>query len=182
MSKFAKTKFLLCRVVGVFPSRGSTFFLARQCFGAFTDAPIGGGVCKYFYTFSLVFGLFFRLIICICFAFCLASKWVGKMWKMRSWSIKRGGFRGKNDRKVGKTNFSYECRKRAKRCTKRVFWVKKRAKRTQKRRFSCKLKNCYTMLIFNTLRKNRRFFALKTFAFRLHLQTVLQTPTQLIIK
>ena len=55
MSKFAKTKFLLCRVVGVFPSRGSTFFLARQCFGAFTDAPIGGGVCKKFYTFSLVF-------------------------------------------------------------------------------------------------------------------------------
>ena len=51
MSKFAKTKFLLCRVVGVFPSRGSTFSLARQCFGAFTDAPIGGGVCKNFYTF-----------------------------------------------------------------------------------------------------------------------------------
>ena len=51
MSKFAKTKFLLCRVVGVFPSRGSTFFLARQCFGAFTDAPIGGWICKNFYTF-----------------------------------------------------------------------------------------------------------------------------------
>ena len=51
MSKFAKTKFLLCRVVGVFPSRGSTFSLARQCFGAFTDVPIGGGVCKKFYTF-----------------------------------------------------------------------------------------------------------------------------------
>lgn len=55
MSKFAKTKFLLCRVVGVFPSRGSTFFLARQCFGAFTDAAIGGGVCKNFYTFSAGF-------------------------------------------------------------------------------------------------------------------------------
>ena len=54
MSKFAKTKFLLCRVVGVFPSRGSTFFLARQCFGAFTDALIGGWVCKNFYTFSPV--------------------------------------------------------------------------------------------------------------------------------
>ena len=51
MSKFAKTKFLLRRVVGVFPSRGSTFFLARQCFGAFTDAPIGGEVCTNFYTF-----------------------------------------------------------------------------------------------------------------------------------
>ena len=55
MSKFAKTKFLLCRVVGVFPSRGSTFSLARQCFGAFTDALIGGGVCKNFYTFSAGF-------------------------------------------------------------------------------------------------------------------------------
>ena len=55
MSKFAKTKFLLCRVVGVFPSRGSTFSLARQCFGAFTDAPIGGGVCKIFSLFPLVF-------------------------------------------------------------------------------------------------------------------------------
>lgn len=158
MSKFAKTKFLLCRVVGVFPSRGSTFFLARQCFGAFTDAPIGGGVCKNFYTFLHVFRLFFRLIICICFAFCLASKWVGKMWKIAGLKPKMGGFRGKNDRKAGKTNFSYECRKRAKRCTKRGFGAKKRAKRTQKRRFSCKLKNCYTMLIFNTLRKKTSIF------------------------
>jgi hypothetical protein len=58
-----------------------------------------------------------------------------------------------------------------------VFWAKKRAKRTQKRRFSYKLKECYIMLTFNTLRKNKRFFTLKTFAFRLHLQTVLQTST-----
>jgi hypothetical protein len=95
---------------------------------------------------------------------------------------KRGGFRGKNASKAGKTIFSYECRKRAKRCTKRVFWAKKRAKRTQKQRFSCKLGKYFIILIFNALCKNRQFFALKTFAFRLHLQTVLQTPTQLIIK
>ena len=177
MSKFAKTKFLLCRVVGVFPSRGSTFFLARQCFGAFTDALIGGGVCKNFYTFLLVFRLFFRLIICICFAFCLASKWVGKMRKIAGLKPKRGGFRGKNASKAGKTIFSYECRKRAKKCTKLVFWAKKRAKRAQKRRFSCKLDKRRIILIFNALCKNRQFFALKTFAFRLHLQTVLQTPT-----
>ena len=73
MSKFAKTKFLLCRVVGFFPSRGSTFSLARQCFGAFTDAPIGGGVCKNFYTFLVVFSpvlspnhlLLFCILSCI---------------------------------------------------------------------------------------------------------------------
>jgi hypothetical protein len=58
-----------------------------------------------------------------------------------------------------------------------VFWAKKRAKRTQKRRFSCKLDKHLIILTFNALHKNRRFFALKTFAFRLHLQTVLQTPT-----
>ena len=105
MSKFAKTKFLLCRVVGVFSSRGSTFFLARQCFGAFTDAPIGGGVCKNFYTF---FAGFWPVLLpnhlhLFCILPCI--KVVGKMRKMRSWSIKRGGFRGKNDRKVGKTIF-----------------------------------------------------------------------------
>ena len=55
MSKFANSNFLGGRQIGVFPSGGGTFFLARQCFGAFTDAPIGGGVCKNFYTFSLVF-------------------------------------------------------------------------------------------------------------------------------
>ena len=73
MSKFAKTKFLLCRVVGGFPSRGSTFSLARQCFGAFTDALIGGGVCKNFYTFLVVFSpvlspnhlLLFCILSCI---------------------------------------------------------------------------------------------------------------------
>lgn len=177
MSKFAKTKFLLCRVVGVFPSRGSTFFLARQCFGAFTDAPIGGGVCKNFYTFFTCFSpvLSPNHLHLFCILSCI--KVGGKMRKIAELKNKRGRFRGKNARKVGKTNFSHECRKRAKRCTKRGFWAKKRAKRTQKRRFSCKLKNCYTMLIFNTLRKNKCFFALKTFAFRLHLRTVLQTPT-----
>ena len=88
MSKFAKTKFLLCRVVGVFPSRGSTFFLARQCFGAFTDAPIGGGVCKNFYTFLLVFSpvLSPNHLLLFCILSCI--KVVDKMWKMRSWSIK----------------------------------------------------------------------------------------------
>ena len=88
MSKFAKTKFLLCRVVGVFPSRGSTFFLARQCFGAFTDAPIGGGVCKNFYTFLLVFSpvLSPNHLHLFCILPCI--KVVGKMWKMRSWSPK----------------------------------------------------------------------------------------------
>ena len=110
MSKFAKTKFLLCRVVGVFPSRGSTFFLARQCFGAFTDALIGGGVCKNFYTFSAGFSpvLSPNHLHLFCILPCI--KVVGKMWKMRSWSIKRGGFRGKNAAKAGKTIFSYECR------------------------------------------------------------------------
>ena len=90
---------------------------------------------------------------------------------------KRGGFRGKNARKVGKTNFSYECRKRAKRCTKRGVWAKKRAKQAQERRFSCKLDKYHIILIFNALHRNGQFFALKTFAFRLHLQTVSQTPT-----
>ena len=99
------------------------------------------------------------------------------MWKIAGLKPKRGGFRGKNARKVGKTNFSHECRKRAKRCTKRVFWAKKRAKRAQKQRFSCKLDKHLIILIFNALCKNRQFFALKTFAFRLHLQTVLQTLT-----
>ena len=177
MSKFAKTKFLLCRVVGVFPSRGSTFSLARQCFGAFTDAPIGGGVCKNFYTFFAGFWpvLSPNHLHLFCILPCI--KVVGKMWKIAGLKPKRGGFRGKNAAKVGKTIFSYECRKRAKRCTKLVFWAKKRAKRTQKRRFSCKLKEYCIILTFNTLRKNKRFFALKTFAFRLHLQTVLQTLT-----
>ena len=95
---------------------------------------------------------------------------------------KKGGFRGKNARKAGKTIFSYECRKRAKRCTKRGFWAKKRAKRAQKQRFSCKLDKYHIILTFNALHKNKRFFALKTFAFRLHLQIVLQTPTWLIFK
>ena len=121
MSKFAKTKFLLCRVVGVFPSRGSTFFLARQCFGAFTDAPIGGGVCKNFYTFSAGFSpvLSPNHLHLFCILSCI--KVVGKMRKIAELKPKKGGFRGKNARKVGKTNFSYECRKRAKRCTKRSF-------------------------------------------------------------
>ena len=30
MSKFANSKFFLCNVVGIFPSRGRTFSLARQ--------------------------------------------------------------------------------------------------------------------------------------------------------
>ena len=141
MSKFAKTKFLLCRVVGVIPSRGSTFFLARQCFGAFTDAPIGGGICKKFYTFLVVFSpvLSPNHLHLFCILPCI--KVVGKMRKIAGVEHKRGGFRGKNARKMGKTNFSYECRKRAKRCTKRGFWAKKRAKRPQKQRFSCKLEN-----------------------------------------
>ena len=88
MSKFAKTKFLLCRVVGVFPSRGSTFFLARQCFGAFTDAPIGGGVCKNFYTFLVVFSSVLSPNHLHLFCILPCIKVVGKMWKMRSWSIK----------------------------------------------------------------------------------------------
>ena len=48
--------------------------------------------------------------------------------------------------------------------------------------FSCKLDKYRIILIFNALCKNRRFFALKIFAFRLHLQTVLQTLTWLIIR
>ena len=186
MSKFAKTKFLLCRVVGVFPSRGSTFSLARQCFGAFTDAPIGGGVCKNFYTFSLVFSpvLSPNHLPNHLHLFCILSciKVGGQNVENAGLKPKRGGFRGKNARKSGKTNFSYECRKRAKRCTKLVFWAKKRAKRAQKQRFSCKLGKYLIMLTFSALRKNKRFFALKNFAFRLHLQTVLQTLTQLIIR
>lgn len=165
MSKFAKTKFLLCRVVGVFPSRGSTFFLARQCFGAFTNAPIGGGVCKNFYTFFTCFSpvLSPNHLLQFCILSCI--KVVGKMRKIAELEHKRGGFRGKNARKVGKTNFSYECRKRAKRCTKRVFWAKNWAKRAQKQRFSCKLDKYRIILTFNALHKNRRFFALKTLHF-----------------
>ena len=157
MSKFAKTKFLLCRVVGVFPSRGSTFSLARQCFGAFTDALIGGGVCKNFYTFFAGFWpvLSPNHLHLFCILPCI--KVGGQNVENADWSIKRGGFRGKNASKAGKTIFSYECRKRAKRCTKQGFGAKKRAKQAQKQRFSCKLKNCYTILIFNTLRKNKHF-------------------------
>ena len=103
MSKFAKTKFLLCRVVGVFPSRGSTFSLARQCFGAFTDAPIGGGVCKNFYTFSPVLSPNHLHLFCI--LSCI--KVGGQNVENAELEHKRGGFRGKNARKVGKTIFSY---------------------------------------------------------------------------
>ena len=78
MSKFANPEFLRCRVAVIFSSGGSIFFLGRQCFGAFMDALIGCWFCKNFYKFSLFFCLFFRLIICICFAFCLASKWWAK--------------------------------------------------------------------------------------------------------
>ena len=110
MSKFAKTKFLLCRVAGVFPSRGSTFFLARQCFGAFTDAPIGGGICKNFYTFLVVLSPvlspnhlhLFYILSCI--------KVGGQNVENAGLKPKRGGFRGKNASKAGKTIFSYECR------------------------------------------------------------------------
>lgn len=182
MSKFAKTKFLLCRVVGVFPSRGSTFFLARECFGAFTDALIGGWVCKNFYTFFA--GFWPVLSPNHLHLFCILSciKVGGQNVENAELEHKRGGFRGKNDRKAGKTIFSYECRKRAKRCTKLVFWAKKRAKRAQKQRFSCKLDKYRIMLTFNALHKNGLIFALKTFAFRLHLQTVLQTLTRLIFR
>ena len=41
--------------------------------------------------------------------------------------------------------------------------------------FFVQVEEFYTMLIFNTLRRNKHFFALKNFAFRLHLQIVLQT-------
>ena len=110
MSKFANSKFFLRHVVGIFPSRGRTFSLARQCFGAFTDVPIGGGVCKNFYTFFA--GFWPVLSPNHSHLFCILSciKVVGKMRKMRSWSIKRGGFRGKNAAKAGKTIFSYEYR------------------------------------------------------------------------
>ena len=165
MSKFTKTKFLLCRVVGVFPSRGSTFSLARQCFGAFTDVPIGGWVCKNFYTFFA--GFWPVLLPNHLHLFCILSciKVGGQNVENAELEHKRGGFRGKNASKAGKTNFSYECRKRAKRCTKRGFWAKKRAKQAQKQRFSCKLKNRCIILTFNTLRKNKHFFALKTLHF-----------------
>ena len=94
MSKFAKTKFLLCRVVGVFPSRGSTFFLARQCFGAFTNAPIGGGVCKNFYTFLVVFSPVLSPVLLpnhlhlFCILPCI--KVVGKMRKIAELEHKKG--------------------------------------------------------------------------------------------
>ena len=132
MSKFAKTKFLLCRVVGVFPSRGSTFSLARQCFGPFTDAPIGGGVCKNFYTFSLVFSpvLSPNHLHLFCILPCI--KVGGQNVENAELEHKRGGFMGKNDRKVGKTIFSYECRKRAKKCTKRCFGRRKGQNRRRK--------------------------------------------------
>ena len=105
MSKFTKTKFLLCHVVGVFPSRGSTFSLARQCFGAFTDAPIGGGVCKNFYTFLLVFSpvLSPNHLHLFCILPCI--KVVGKMWKMRGWSPKEGDLGAKMTEKREKPIF-----------------------------------------------------------------------------
>ena len=90
MSKFAKTKFLLCRVVGVFPSRGSTFSLARQCFGTFTDAPIGGGVCKNFYTFFAGFSTVLSPNHLHLFCILPCIKVVGKMWKIAALKPKRG--------------------------------------------------------------------------------------------
>ena len=49
MSKFANSMYFPCHVVGVFPSRGSTFSLARQCFWACRDTCIGCMICKNFY-------------------------------------------------------------------------------------------------------------------------------------
>ena len=105
MSKFAKTKFLLCRVVGVFPSRGSTFSLARQCFGAFTDAPIGGGVCKNFYTFFTGFWpvLSPNHLHLFCILPCI--KVVGKMRKIAGLKPKRGDLGAKMTEKREKPFF-----------------------------------------------------------------------------
>ena len=70
---------------------------------------------------------------------------------------KRGGFRGKNAAKAGKTIFSYEVHKRGKKVYETEFWAKKRAKQAQKQRFSCKLDKYRIILTFNALHKNRRF-------------------------
>ena len=105
MSKFANSKFLVCRVVGIFPSRGSTFSLARQCFGAFTDALIGGWVCKNFYTFSPVLSpvLSPNHLHLFCILPCI--KVVGKMRKIVELKPKRGDLGGKMPEKWEKPFF-----------------------------------------------------------------------------
>ena len=88
MSKFANPEFLRCRVAVIFSSGGSTFFLARQCFGAFMDALIGCRFCKNFYSFSLFLlpVLSPNHLHLFCILPCI--KVVGKRQKMRGWSKK----------------------------------------------------------------------------------------------
>ena len=77
MSKFANSKFFLCHVVGIFSSWGSTFSLARPCFGACRDTCIGCMICKNFY-------IIFAFCPCIFFCIWLAAEQRGKMRKMQT--------------------------------------------------------------------------------------------------
>lgn len=160
-----KLSFCYVAQLGFFPHEAVLFSSRGSVLGHLRMPLQEVGFVKIFTLFSLVFSSVLSPNHLHLFCILPCIKVVGKMWKIAELKNKRGGFRGKNARKVGKTNFSHECRKRAKRCTKRVFWAKKRAKRTQKRRFSCKLKNHCIILTFNTLRKNKHFFALKTLHF-----------------
>ena len=92
-------------------SRSRDFFLGRQYIfprEAVKTAHFGGLIgcwfCKKFYKFSLFFCLFFRLIICICFAFCLASKWWAKGRKCGV-EAKKGWIQGQKCGKSGKNQF-----------------------------------------------------------------------------
>ena len=173
MSKFANSKFFLCHVAGIFPSRGRTFSLARPCFGACRDTCIGCMICKNFY-------IIFAFCPCI-FLHLACSRTKGQNAENADLRAKTSEFMSKNAVKTGKSYFPILCRKWVKRYTETAFWMQKRAKRTKKRRFWRKLKILPTSLKISTLCKITSIFEEKNFAFRLHLQTTLQIFIHLII-
>ena len=150
MSKFANSKFFLCHVAGIFPSRGRTFSLARPCFGACRDTCIGCMICKNFY-------IIFAFCPCI-FLHLACSRTKGQNAENADLRAKTSEFMSKNAVKTGKSYFPILCRKWVKRYTETAFWMQKRAKRTKKRHFSHKPKNYRITLTFNTLNKNHCIF------------------------
>ena len=174
MSKFANSMYFPCHVVGVFPSRGSTFSLARPCFGACRDTRIGCMICKNFY-------IIFAFCPCI-FLHLACSRTKGQNAENADLRAKTSEFMSENAVKTGKSYFPILCRKWARRYTETAFWMQKRAKRTKKRRFGRKLKIYLISLKFSVLCKITSIFEEKTFAFPLPLQTILQSFICLIIK
>ena len=153
MSKFANSMYFPCHVVGVFPSRGSTFSLARQCFWACRDTCIGCMICKNFY-------IIFAFCPCVfCILACCKTK--GQNAENADLRAKTSEFMSKNAVKTGKSYFPILCRKWAKRYTETAFWMQKRAKRTKKRHFWRKLKIYPISLKFSVLCKITSFLKKK---------------------